>query len=478
MNDMQKDGHAHHDPKKEERHGLFLIIVMAVLGLMTIFVETMLVPGLPNIAGDLAVRSSDLAWVLTAYTLAGAVSIPIIGKMGEMYGRKLVLLAIMIVYLGGLVGAAISWDLLSLILFRTVQGIGMGAIPLLMGMAKDVLPVRMVPLGIGLISAMIGVGAALGLVVGGLLISAIGWKDSFWVVLPVIALVIGVVYRAVPDVQVKHRMKMDLAGALLLGLGLLALLLALSRGSIWGWGSVTTVGLFVCSIALFGVFGVRELRYDEPIVRLDLLRNRNILVAYISMFFIGMVMFMVYQTLPYFLEMPESSGGFGITDQVVIGLFLLPNAIMQLISSPIGGKYGQRIGHGKILIAGFAIAALGQLSLSLLCGSEIGVLITMALFGIGVGMAMVGQTNMISCACTKENFGSATAVNSMIMTIGMSAGPVIASLIIGAFADPVEGYAYCWGTGALLAVVALVLVLVNKADLRAGMAHHTHQEDA
>lgn len=453
------------DPKRNEQHGLFLIIIMAVLGLLTIFVETMLVPALPTIAEDLTVQSSDLAWVLTTYTLAGAVSIPIIGKMGEMWGRKRVLLTIMAIYMVGLIGSAVSWDLLSLIISRTLQGIGMGAIPLLMGMAKDNLPLHMVPMGIGLISAMIGVGAALGFVIGGLLISIIGWKDAFWVVLPIVVLMVAIVYRSVPDTQVKRRTKMDLMGAVLLGVGLLTLLLAVSRGSIWGWASIITIGLIACSIAFFIAFFIREKNHDEPIIRLDLLKNHNISVAYISMFFIGMVMFMLYQTLPFFLGLPPEDGGFSITSDVIIGLFILPCAAMQLIFSPIGGKYGQRIGHGKILVRGLAIAAVGLFSLSMLRGSEVGVLLGMAVFGIGIGLAMVGNTNMISCACSKENFGSATAVNQMILMMGMSVGPVIASLIIGGFADASTGYAFCWGAAALLALLAVAFVLLNRASL-------------
>jgi MFS family permease len=447
-----------------EKHDLLLIMIMAMLGLLTIFVETMLVPALPDIAMNLGAPSSDLAWVLTAYTLAGAVSIPIIGKMGEMWGRKRMLLVIMAIYVVGLIGAAVSWDLLSLVLFRALQGTGMGAIPLLMGMAKDILPPRLVPVGIGLISAMIGVGAALGLVVGGLLISIMGWHEAFWVVLPVVGLLVVIVQRSVPEKQVRRPMKMDVVGSVLLGIGLLTLLLALSRGSLWGWTSLTTIGLIICSVLFFLVFTVRERRFEEPIIKIELLKNPNISVAYISMFFIGMVMFMVYQTLPFYLEMPRETGGFGITDQVIIGLFLLPNAVMQLIFSPLGGKHGQKIGHGKIMIIGFAITAGGLLALSTFCGSEVGVLLTMAIFGIGIGLAMVGQTNMISTACSKDEFGSASAVNSMILTIGMSAGPVVASIIIGGFGDA-SGYAHSWETAAALAILAIALVLVNKAEL-------------
>ncbi|MBI0583970.1 MAG: MFS transporter [Methanomassiliicoccus sp.] len=465
------------DPKRTEARNLFLIIIMAVLGLLTIFVETMLVPALPGIAQDLSAQSSDLAWVLTAYTLAGAVAIPIAGKMGEMYGRKRVLLAIMIAYMVGLTGAALSWDLLSLIVFRTVQGIGMGAITLLMGMAKDILPLRMVPVGIGLISAMIGVGAALGLVMGGLLISFLGWKDTFWVVLPVVALVVAVVHRSVPDVQIKRPTKMDVAGSVLLGLGILSLLLPLSQGDVWGWGSALTLGLFACAIIFFAGFVFREKRFDDPILRLELLRNRNISVAYITMFFIGVVMFMLFQTLPFFLGIPADSGGFGITSQVIIGLFMLPNAIAQLISSPLGGKWGLKVGHGEILILGMAITMAGLVSLSLFRTSQIGVLITLAMFGFGIGLAQVGNTNLVSVACTKENFGSTTAVNSMILTIGMSAGPVLASLIVAGSVDPSAGYAYCWVIAAALALVAAVFVLLNRSSLVSdSVGHRSHDE--
>ncbi|HEY3420258.1 MAG TPA: MFS transporter [Methanomassiliicoccales archaeon] len=440
---------------------------MAVLVLLTIFVETMLVPALPSIAVSMAVQSSDLAWVLTAYTLAGAVAIPIAGKLGEMWGRKRVLLIIMVVYMAGLVGAALSWDLLSLVIFRAVQGIGMGAITLLMGMAKDILPVRMVPVGIGLISAMIGVGAALGMVVGSLMISFMGWKEAFWFVLPVVILVVCIVYRSVPDKQVRHPTRMDVKGSVLLGLGLLAFLLPLSQGEIWGWGSGQTIGLFACAIVIFIAFVIQERRFDEPIIRLGLLKNRNISVAYITMFFIGIIMFMLFQTLPYFLAIPKGNGGFGVTSSVIIGLFMLPNAIAQLISSPIGGRLGLKIGHGKILIMGLVIAFVGLLSLALTRSSEALVLIAMAAFGFGIGLAQTGNTNLISVACSKENFGSTTAVNSMILTIGMSVGPVLAGLVVVGFADASAGYAYCWVIASLLALLAGIFVLLNRAKLSA-----------
>jgi MFS family permease len=451
--------------KRDENHGLFLIVIMALVGLLTIFVETMIVPALPIVAENLAVRSSDLAWVLTAYTLAGAVSIPIVGKMGEMWGRKKVLLEIMAIYVVGLIGAALSWDLLSLVLFRTLQGIGMGAVTLLMGMAKDILPPRLIPVGIGLISAMIGVGAALGMVVGGLMTSGLGWKNAFWVVTPVVVLMVGIMYRSVPDTQIKRPAKMDLIGSALLGAGLLSLLLALSQGSIWGWGSIQTLGLLACSVVLIIAFVFQERRCDEPIIRLEMLSDRNITAAFISMFFIGVVMFMLFQTLPYFLAISTENGGFGITSQIMIGLFLLPNAIMQLIFSPVGGKLGLRIGHGKILIIGLVIAAVGLFTLSLLRSTEIGVIITVSLFGAGIGLAQVGNTNMVACACSKETFGSTTSVNSMILTIGMSVGPVVASLVIGGVTDASTGYAYCWGIAALLALLATMFVFLNKANL-------------
>lgn len=464
------------DNKAGEGKGLFLIIIMAVLGLLTIFVETMLVPGLPIIAEELTVGASDLAWVLTAYTLAGAVSIPLIGKMGEMWGRKRVLLVIMVVYIIGLAGAALSLNLGMLIACRAVQGVGMGAVPLLMGMAKDVLPHRMVPVGIGLISAMMGVGAGLGLVVGGLLISYVGWQDSFWIVLPVVAIVTIVVQRVVPEVQERRPAKLDLVGASLLGAGLLTLLLVLSQGPTWGWASLAAMGLAVLSVVMFALFVLWERRHSEPIINLALLKNRNISSAYLSVLFIGIVMFMLFQTLPFFLEMPEEVGGFGITDQVIIGLFMLPNAITQLIFSPLGGRWGQRIGHSKIMVIGFVVAASGLFMLSCLRTSPLGIVASVTVFGSGIGLATVGNTNVLSGSCTRETFGSATAVNSTILTIGMSAGPVLAGLVIGSFADPGTGYTIAWIIAALISLGAIAVVLMNRLDLRTNAPDTSAQE--
>ena len=457
------------DVRTHEKRALSTITLMAVIGLLTVFVETMLVPALPTISEELKASSSDLAWVLTGYTLAGAVTIPIVGKMGEMWGRKRVLLSIMLVYMLGLAGAAVSWDLLSLIIFRAVQGIGMSAVPLLMGMAMDMLPSRMVPVGIGLISAMIGVGAATGLVVGGVLVALLGWKECFWVVLPVVALPLIIVNRFIPDVQLRRPARMDAFGAGLLGMAVLSLLLALSQGEMWGWTSAPTIGLLAAAAVLFAAFVTQERRCQEPMIRLELLRNRNISVAYINMFFIGMVMFMLYQTLPYFLGMPTETGGFGISNQVVIGLFLLPNAAAQLVSSPLSGRLGQRIGHWQVLVIGLVITSAGLVGMALLSSSQAAILITVMIFGTGIGMAGVGNTNLLSCVCSKEVFGTATSVNSMILTIGMSVGPVAASMIMGGVASGGSSYANCWIMAALLALMTVAFTLINRARLTSGI---------
>jgi MFS family permease len=212
-------------------------------------------------------------------------------------------------------------------------------------------------------------------------------------------------------------------------------------------------------------FYFREKSFSEPIIKLDLMKNRNISAAYVSMLFIGTVMFMLFQTLPYFLEMPAENGGFGISSQLIIGLFLLPNAIAQLIISPLGGKLGQKIGHWKVLAIGLVVTATGLISLSLFHSSAVSILIAVSIFGAGLGLATVGNTNMVAQACSRENFGSATAVNSMILTIGMSIGPVIASLIIGSIGASGTGYAYSWIIAAIIASLAAIFILSRKAHL-------------
>jgi len=450
------------DYKSKEKQDLTMIIVLSLLALLILFTETMLVPALPSIAADFHAGSSDLAWVLTAYTLIGAVSIPIAGKMGDMYGRKRILPAIMGIFIISLIGGAIAWDLFSLIVFRGIGGVGISAIPLLMGMAKDSLPPRMVPIGIGLISAMFGVGAALGLVGGGVIVSSLGWQEAFWIVLPLVAIVVLLVHFIVPDRQTKVPTKMDGIGAGLLGVGLLTLLLALSRGEIWGWTSVQTIGLIAVAVVFFVAFAYRETKFDEPIMNPKLLKNRNISVAFATMFLLGTIMFMLYQTLPYFLELPQNDGGFGITDGIVIGLFMLPNAMAQLVVSPIAGKFGQKVGNGKIVIAGLIINALGLFMLAMLNSEEVGVLASVAVFGAGMGLSTVGINNMLASACTRENFGTANAVNTIFLTVGMSVGPVLASLVLEQFSDIATGYTYCWGIAAALGLLTMIFVLITK----------------
>jgi MFS family permease len=161
---------------------------------------------------------------------------------------------------------------------------------------------------------------------------------------------------------------------------------------------------------------------------------------------------------------------------VSIGLVMRPNAITQLIFSPLGGRWGQRIGHSKILVIGFVVAALGLFMLSALRTSQLGIVASVTVFGSGLGLATVGNTNVLSGSCTRETFGSATAINSTILTIGMSTGPVLAGLVIGSFADPSTGYSISWVVAAVISLAAIGIVLMNKLDLRANVQRSSMED--
>lgn len=450
-----------------------ILVLLAMITMMVMFIEIMLVPALPTIAKDYTQDTEWISWILSAYLLVGAVATPILGKLGDMYGKKKVMLVAMTVYTFGLVGCAFSWSIPSLIMFRAIQGVGMGMFPLAFGIVRDTFPRKQVPMAIGIISAMFSVGVSIGLLGGGWLVSVMNWKNAFWVVAPLMAIMTVVVYFKIRSDHETVKTKLDLPGAAFLGGGVLALLLALTQGKVWGWTDLKIVGLFLSSAVLFIVFIAWEKRASDPIVSLKLLTNRGVSGANFAALFVGLSMFMFFQTMPFLLESPKEVGGFGVTDTFTVGLYIFPSAIAQLIFAPLAGKWSKRIGADRILISGMGITAIGYLFLIMLHGTIPEIMLGVFIMGMGLGFAMVSLINVLALCTKKEEFGIASGMNTLFRVVGGSIGPVLASVILqqfliqymppfGPMLPSAEGYAWAWTAGMVFTLCGLVIALVMR----------------
>ncbi|MDW5564345.1 MAG: MFS transporter [Methanomassiliicoccus sp.] len=472
-------------PKVKKNTNNAILLVLASMAMIVMFVEIMIVPALPTMARDFPGQSAWLPWVLSIYMLVGAVATPLAGKLGDIYGKKKILIIIMSIYLIALIGSGFSVNISDalfgesnifvLLFFRGLQGVGMGMFTLAFGIVRDTFPEDKIPVAIGMISAMFSVGVAIGLVVGGYITSVGKWSDAFHVVLPFFFVLTVAAAYLIRDSHVVRGGKLDVPGAFTLGVGVMALLLALTQGEDWGWTNGGTLALFATFIIAISLFVVIELRTKDPIVRPSLLANRGVLGGNVVALFVGLCMFMVYQTLPYFLETPTAIGGYyGLSDTFTVGLYMLPSAIVQLFIGPIGGSMSKKRGASNILALGMAITTAGFVSLVFLNSNFWELTVSMIIFGSGTALCMVSMINVVIESCPQSEFGVASGMNTLFRIVGGAIGPVLAAVILSANMVPyhigpvtielyaVSGYVNAWWVGFGFALIGLVAAIVLR----------------
>ena len=391
-----------------------ILALLAAIAMMVMFIEIMLVPALPHIAAEYSKDAGWVSWVLSAYLLSGAVATLLLGRLGDIYGKKRVLLIALTGYIVGIIGSAFSWSMGSLIAFRAIQGIGMGMFVLSFGIIRDTFPRRLVPVAIGLISAMFSVGVSIGLLGGGYIVSVLSWRDSFYIVAPLMMVMAILVWWFVKDNNVRNPSTVDIVGAGLISGGVLSFLLALTQGESWGWLSGGILGLLAASLVLIAVFIWYERnKAKAPIVSIELMKNKGIAGANIAALFVGLSMFLLFQTMPFFLMSPVAIGGFGLASAFIVGVYMFPSAIAQLIFAPLAGKWSRRFGADRILILGMGITTAGTLMMALFHSTVAEFALSMFIIGIGLGLAMVSLINVVAMSSPRSQFGVATGMNTL-----------------------------------------------------------------
>jgi len=464
-----------------------ILLELAFIAMMVMFIEIMLVPALPNIGMEYSGDSEWISWVMSAYLLVGAVATPIMGRLGDMYGKKRMMLISMVVYTCGLIGCAFSWSMASLIAFRALQGVGMGIFPLAFGIIRDTFPRRLVPMAVGIISAMFSVGVSIGLLGGGWVVSHWDWKTAYDIVWPLMALMIVVVFVTIKDSPVRIEEKLDWTGTFLLGGGVFVFLLDLTQGEKWGWTEPVTLGLFAVSAVMIVSFIAWERRVENPIVSMRLMANKGIAGANFAALFVGLGMFMLFQTLPYFLMSSEAVGGLGVDDTFTVGVYMFPSAIAQLIIAPIVGRYSKKIGSDKILAAGLLLMTVGYALCVLFHADELQVMVSMSVFGAGLGCAMVSLISVVAMASPKEDFGAASGMNTLFRIVGGSIGPVLGSVIMSSFVTTIamgsvirtvtneDGYIWTWIIGMAFSFIGFIVAMIFRPGKGLDFESDTHQ---
>jgi EmrB/QacA subfamily drug resistance transporter len=452
------------------QHHNATLAILAVGALAFALAQTTVIPALSSIQHSFGVGTSDITWMITAYFLAASVATPVLGRLGDMFGKERFLAIALGAFAVGSLVCALSDSLGPMIAGRALQGIGGGVFPLSFGIVRDEFPREKVPTGIAVLGATVGIGAAIGLPLGGLLVDQASYHWIFWISAAMgIATTITTI-KFVPESPVRTPGKVDLIGAMILAVGLSGLLIAISRANEWGWTSGRTLGLVAAGLVVLGGFVFYELRHTAPLVNMKTLRRRPVLTTDIATLLVGFGLFGTYVLIPQLAELPKGGDvGLGL-NATEAGLLMAPGGLMMLIVAPIVGRVGERIGSRPPLIVGCLLAAAGLLGMAVAHDQALEIILWGMILNAGVGCAFAALPNLIVGAVDPHETGEATGVNTIARNVGASVGGQVAASIVashvvtgGTPADRGFELAFLMSAGvALLAAGAGLLIPVAR----------------
>jgi MFS family permease len=410
----------------------------AVLGtgaMAYVLLQSLVVPALPDLQAALHTSQSTVSWIFTAYLLSASVATPVLGRLGDMFGKERMLVVVLAALSAGSLVAALTSSIGVMIAARVLQGLGGAVFPLAFGIIRDEFPRERVPGAIGGISTLLGVGSGLGIVLAGPIVDHLSYHWLFWIPLVMTAIATVATFLFVPESPVKTPGTVNFLAAGLLSGWLIALLLGVSEGADWGWTSARVLGLFLAAAILFAAWVAVELRARVPLVDVRLMRTPVVWWTNISAFLFGFGMYSMMVVLPEFMEVPKAAG-YGFAASVTgAGLALLPATAAMIVVGMSIGKITAAVGSKPPLIAGGLIGGGAFVFLAVAHDQEWQVYVAMALAGAGMGLAFSAMTNLIVDAVPSTHTGVATGMNANIRTVGGAIGSqVVTSVIVAGVA--------------------------------------------
>ena len=446
-----------------------LLVILSSIATMVMYVETMLIPAIPDLINDFNVSYGTSSWILTTYLISGAVATPIVGKLSDVYGKKKVLLLVMLIYAIGVSFAGFASNIYTLLLVRAIQGIGMGMFPIAFGIIRDQFPREKISIGQGIISSMFATGAAVGLSAGALIVENFGWQATFFTIIPIAILLLITIWRFVHigenqqidpapmkysisrgkesslvpvtnfDEKRRRKLQLDIKGAVALAVSITSFLLCLTlieTSSGLGTannsyvGIMSAYGTIICiaivAVISFVLFLLIEKRESYPLIDLRLLGNKAILPSILIILIVGLSNFMVFQTIPILVRNPEPIG-FG-ADVVDAGTIQLPFALVFLVFGPTSGLIISRLGSLRPVIVGTSIITVSFLGLVFFHDSPTAISINLGVLATGLSFAAIGAMNVIILATPKEYTGISLGIATLVRIIGSAIGPALAAM--------------------------------------------------
>jgi EmrB/QacA subfamily drug resistance transporter len=416
----------------ERQHYNVTFTLLAVAAVAYALLQSLVAPALLTIQHDLNTTTAGAAWILTAYLLSASVVTPVAGRFGDMFGKKRTLVAVLVVLAVGTALAGLASSIGLMIVARVVQGAGGAVFPLAFAIIRDEFPRDRVPHGIALISAILGIGGGLGIVLAGPIVQHLSYHWLFW--LPLVAVVAATagIVAFVPESPVRTPGRIDPVGAVLLAGWLVALLVPISEGPSWGWTSGRVLGLFAVAVILACAWVWAESRSRAPLVDMEMMRHRPVWTTNLAALVIGFGMFASFVLVPEFVELP-SSDGFGFSASVTqAGLFMLPATIGMLLAGPVAGRLSSTVGSKVPLLLGAITSCVAFVILAAAHGESWEIYVAMLIMGVGIGFAFASMANLIVESVPAHQTGVATGMNTIVRSIGGAIGSQVSAGIVTA----------------------------------------------
>jgi MFS family permease len=447
------------EPDRQHHNATFAVLALG--GISYSLLQSLVAPAIPNIQHALHTSENSVSWVLTAYLLSASVATPLLGRLGDMHGKERLLVLVLALLSVGTLVSALATGLPLMLVGRVIQGAAGGVFPLAFGIIRDEFPRDRIAGGIGLMSALLGVGGGAGVVLAGPIVDNLSYHYLFW--LPLIPIVVATVltHLLVPESPIRVPGRINWTGATLMTAGLVLVLVAVSETATWHWLTAKTLGCIAVGLVVLGLWVRSESRAKEPLVDMRMMRIRGVWTTNAVALLLGFGMYASFILLPQYVETPARVG-YGFSASVTqAGLFMLPCTLAMLFVGAQTGRLEKRFGSKPPLLAGGLLTFLSFALLAVARGEKWEVYVAAALLGAGIGLAFASMANLIIENVGPGETGVATGMNTVTRTVGGAfGGAATASLLAGTIGA--SGYPTAHGyTGAFgFCAVALLLGVV------------------
>ncbi|MGC8496803.1 MAG: MFS transporter [Thermoplasmata archaeon] len=447
-----------------------ILLILSFTSFLIMYTEAMMIPALPQILSELnySISSSSLAWIITSYLLVAATTMALLAKLSERYGRKNILLLSVMIYLISVSLSGFQVFYTNLIILRGIQGIGAGVFPISYSIISEQFDKTNVGLAQGVLSSMFALGASIGIIGGAMIDYLSNWQWSYHTIVPFVILDLAFILLYIPKDYNDKNVKIDLPGIVALGLALFFFVYSLTLPfSSAQW-------YMILSFVMFVFFIMIEWVSANPIVKLDILKSREVMIANIAAFFIGVTQFEFYQPIILKLTNPGSYG-FNL-NYVQAGLIILPYSLIMLVVSPVVGLNLNKVRKRFFLILGSMLIFAGYTMLGFFNNNIILIIVWELFISSGLAIDLVSSINLLTTSVSKEIMPSATGINMIARTAGGVVGGTISGYILSnyiyyynfnIYALPIIlpdriSYFFAFSGAAIFALLILIVSLFSK----------------